>query len=196
MDHVIVGRIVKVRGIRGEVIVRSLSDVPERFARLGAVLVVEADGSAVRFEIESVRPLQGEYIVKLGGIEDRRAAKDRLVGRGLAVIGEAVPPPSGDENYHFELIGLEVVRSDGGRIGTLESIIETGANDVYVVRGPGGEVLIPATREVIEKVDVAHGRMIVRPWPGLFDDAAASAEAASAASAAAEEPGGERPEGR
>lgn len=188
MGHVIVGEIVKVRGIRGEVIVRPLSDVPERFAGLEAALVVEADGTAARFEVESVRPLQGEYIVKLEGIEDRLAAKDRLVGRGLAVGDEAVPPPSDDENYHFELLGLEVVRSDGGRVGTLESIIETGANDVYVVRGPGGEVLIPATREVIEKVDVAAGRMIVRPWPGLFEDGAAPPEADPA--------GGERPKSR
>jgi 16S rRNA processing protein RimM len=90
-----------------------------------------------------------------------------------------VPPAGADESYYFELIGLAVVRTDGVPVGTLESIIETGANDVYVVRGPDGEVLIPATRAVIAEVDLARGRMLVRPVAGLF----ATAEAGSGAPA-------------
>ncbi len=167
-NHVIVGQIVKVRGIQGEVVVRPLSDVPGRFHDLDEALVVDADGSVALLPIESVRQLQGDVLIRFGGIGDRQAAKDRLVGRALAVPRGAVPPAAPDESYHFELIGLEVVRADGAVVGRLESILETGANDVYVVRGPGGEVLIPATREVIAAVDVPAGRMTVRPIPGLF----------------------------
>jgi 16S rRNA processing protein RimM len=168
-DHVIVGEIVKVRGIQGEVLVRPLSDVPDRFRDLDGAFVVEPDGGAEYLAIESVRQLQGEFIVRFQGISDRHAAKDRLVGRSLAIGRAQVPPAGADESYYFELLGLEVVRSDGIVVGKLESIIETGANDVYVVRGTGGEVLIPATRDVVQEVDVAAGRMTVRPVPGLFD---------------------------
>ena len=169
-DHVIVGEIVKVRGIQGEVLVRPLSDVADRFDDLTGAFVIERDGGAAEFlAIESVRRLQDEFIVLFSGIDDRQVAKERLVGRLLAVSRTEVPPAGADESYHFELIGLRVVRTDGVPVGTLESILETGANDVYVVRGPGGEVLIPATRAVIAEVDVAAGRMLVRPVAGLFE---------------------------
>lgn len=170
-DHVIVGEIVKVRGIQGEVLVRPLSDVPDRFDDLDGAFLIEPGGGAAFLAIESVRRLQGEFIVRFRGIGDRQAAKERLVGRALAVGRAQVPPAGADESYHFELVGLEVVRTDGIVVGRLASILETGANDVYVVHGPGGEVLIPATREVIAQVDVAAGRMTVRPVPGLFDSA-------------------------
>jgi 16S rRNA processing protein RimM len=168
-DHIVIGQITKVRGIQGEVVVRVTSDVPDRYEGLEGVLIVEPDGRSTYREVESLRQLQSDYLIKFGGISDRRVAKETLVGRSLAVSRDQVPPPGEDESYHFELVGLEVVRSDGGLLGKLESIIETGANDVYVVRGPEGEVLIPATREVIERVDVEIGRMTVRPLPGLFD---------------------------
>jgi len=180
-DHVIVGEIVKVRGIQGEVLVRPLSDVSDRFDELAGAYVVEAGGNAAFLAIESVRRLQDEFIVRFSGITDRQVAKERLVGRLLAVSRAAVPPAGADESYHFELIGLAVVRTDGVPVGTLESIIETGANDVYVVRGPGGEVLIPATREVIAEVDVAAGRMLVRPVAGLFEAAESGPDAGDAA---------------
>jgi 16S rRNA processing protein RimM len=122
--------------------------------------------------VERVRPIGRGYRVKLGGVESPEAARELLVGRSLAVPREAVPEAGGDASYHFELLGLEVVRTDGPAVGTLIEILETGANDVYVVRGAAGEVLLPATREVIERVDVAAGKLWVRPWPGLFDDPA------------------------
>lgn len=172
-EHVVIGEIIKVRGIRGEVVVRGESDVPDRFSKLTGALVLQPDGGATFHGIEWVRQLQSDHLVKFAGIDDRQVAKEVLVGCSLAIRRDQVPPAGEDESYHFELVGLEVVRSDGRRLGRLESIIETGANDVYVVRGPAGEVLVPATREAIERVDVEAGRMTVRPLPGLFDDAAA-----------------------
>ncbi len=178
-DHVVVGEIVKVRGIQGEVVVRPLSDVADRFDKLTEVLIVDSDGGVTTHAITSSRQLQREYLMRFADIHDRQEAKNRLVGRLLAVSSRDVPPPAPDENYHFELIGLEVVRTDGVTVGRLESIIETGANDVYVVRGAGGEVLIPAIREVVVGVDVAAGRMTVHPLPGLFEDEPAASESAA-----------------
>jgi 16S rRNA processing protein RimM len=170
MDHVIIGEIIKVHGVRGEVLVHSLSDVPGRFRELDIAMVIEPDGSSAMFAVDRVREGGQGVVVKLHGIDDREMAQERLIGRFLAVERTAVPPHGSGENYHFELVGLEVVRTDGGRVGVLESIIETGANDVYVVRGPqGGEILIPATREVVMQVDVRAGRMTIRSLPGLLD---------------------------
>lgn len=168
-DPVIIGEIVRVHGLQGEVLVHPLSDVPNRYAELAGALLIEPDGSSAYVEVESVRPFEPEFLVKFRGIDDRDQAQTRLVGRTLGIERAAVPPAGEAENYHFELLGLDVVRSDGRRLGVLESIVETGAADVYVVRGPGGEVLIPATHEVIAEVDVAAGKMVVRPLPGLFD---------------------------
>jgi 16S rRNA processing protein RimM len=171
MDPVIIGEIIKVHGVRGEVVVRRLSDVPQRYRELETALVVAADGSSTPFAIERVRETELGVVVKFRGIDVPETAQERLLGRSLAVERDSVPPHAAGENYHFELIGLEVVRADGPYVGVLESIIETGANDVYVVRGPAGEVLIPAIHEVVEQVDVAAGRMVVRPLPGLFEPA-------------------------
>jgi len=176
MNYVIIGEIIKVHGVKGEVLVRSLSDVPDRYRGLETAVVIGSDGSLATFAIDGVREADLGVVVKFHGIDDREMAQDRLLGCSLAIERAAVPPHESGENYHFELIGLEVVRTDGARVGILESIIETGANDVYVVRGPRGEVLIPATREVVAQVDVAAGQMTVRPLPGLLDEVEATDE--------------------
>jgi len=169
-ETVVVGHIVRAHGLRGEVLVEPATDVPERFLDLGRVFVVGPGASRSPHEVEEVRRHGGAFLVKLIGVEDPESARTLLVGRSLCVARDRVPAAGEDESYHFELIGLEVVRTDGRKVGRLVEIVETGANDVYVVRGPEGEVLLPATRQVIERVDVAAGTLWVRPIPGLFDD--------------------------
>jgi 16S rRNA processing protein RimM len=173
-EPVIVGHIRRSRGLGGEVVVEPASDVAGRFPALESALVVGgrgAPGPGIERVVETVRQIGNSYLLKFAGVNDPEAARELLVGHSLAVPRRSVPPAGGDESYHFELIGLAVVRTDGPAVGTLVEILETGANDVYVIRGPGGEVLIPATREVIERVDVEEGKVWVRPWPGLFDGA-------------------------
>jgi 16S rRNA processing protein RimM len=167
-ETVVVGRIVRAHGLRGEVLVTPASDVPERFLDLGQVFVVGVGESRTAHEVEEVRPHGDAFVVKLHGVEDPESARRLLTGKALCVARDRVPASGADESYHFELIGLEVVRTDGRKVGRLVEILETGANDVYVVRGPEGEVLLPATREVIERVDAAAGTLWVRPIPGLF----------------------------
>jgi 16S rRNA processing protein RimM len=170
-EPVIVGHIRRSHGVRGEVMVEPASDVAERFPALESVLLLARDrGPSQEWRVESVRPMGTGYVVKFAGVRDPESARRLLVGRVLAVPRTAVPAAAGDESYHFELIGLEVVRTDGPAVGTLVEIMQTGANDVYVVRGPAGEILLPATREVIARVSVEEGKLWVRPWPGLFDE--------------------------
>ncbi|MGD8396587.1 MAG: ribosome maturation factor RimM [Candidatus Eiseniibacteriota bacterium] len=172
-DYVVIGEIVKARGLRGEVVVKSLTDVEGRFEALESAYVGDEGEERTLYTVEHTRRHREMYLVKFASIDDRLAARERLVGR-LVEIPRAASPPAGEEtNYYYELIGLEVCREDGPRLGKLEQIIETGANDVYVVRTDAGdEVLLPATREVIVGVDLDAGRMTFRAIPGLLDDGA------------------------
>lgn len=82
---------------------------------------------------------------------------------------EALPPLQKDEFYHRQIIGLMVITSEGKEIGRVAEIMETGSNDVYVVRGQGKEYLIPAIKDVILSVDLRSGAIIITPMEGLLD---------------------------
>jgi len=93
-----------------------------------------------------------------------------MVGKEVFVPEEALPPTAEGEYYYYQLIGLRVEGVDGRAFGVLRAILDTGSNDVYVVKGDDREILIPAIAEVIREVDLQHGKMIVDPPEGLLDD--------------------------
>lgn len=106
--------------------------------------------------------------MRLDTIVTRDAAR-ALIGQALYVPeAEAVALPKGEYFVH-QIVGLTVVTTAGEALGTVAEVLETGSNDVYAVRGPRGEVMIPALKEVIKEVDLAAGRMVVDPLPGLLD---------------------------
>jgi 16S rRNA processing protein RimM len=108
-------------------------------------------------------------LLKLGGCDDRTAA-ELLRGMLVQVPAESAAPLESDEFYQFQIIGLAVETDTGQHLGKVVEVLETGANDVYVVRGPSGEVLLPAVDEVVREVDPASGRMVVHLLPGLVDE--------------------------
>ncbi len=165
-EYLDVGRIVAPFGLAGEVRVMPLTDFPERFAEMKSVLVGE---SRRRYRILHARSARGQVLLKLRGVDDANAA-EALRGEILRVpIAEAVA--LGDDQYFwYQIIDLEVVTTDGQSLGKIVDIIKTGANDVYVVRGVRGELLIPAIEDVVREVDLAAGRMVVELLPGLVDD--------------------------
>lgn len=168
-SFIAVGQIVAPHGIKGEVKVEPMTDFPERFKQGAKVFLAAAvdGGEVVQTEIAAARPHQGRWLVLFANVKDRNAAetlRDQYV-----LIPEADIMPLGEhENYAHDLIGLEVVTTDGAGLGKLVEILFTPANDVYIVRGPQGEVLIPATREVILSVDLASRRMTVALPEGLL----------------------------
>jgi 16S rRNA processing protein RimM len=165
--YLAVGKVVGVHGVRGEVKVELMTDYPERF-QPGARLKVGGGDEAVSAEIETARPHKGLMLVKFKSVPDRNGAE--LLRGKLLLIPEAEAMPLGeDENYAHDLVGLTVVTSDGRTLGKLTEILYTGANDVYVVAGPDGEVLIPALRDVVLKVDLGAGEMTVALPEGLVD---------------------------
>jgi 16S rRNA processing protein RimM len=169
VSYIAVGQIVGPHGIRGEVKVEPMTDFPERFKKGAKVFLGQAvdSGEAVPTEIAAARPHQARWLVLFANVKDRNAA-EALRGQ-YVLIPEAELMPLGDhENYAHDLIGLEVVTADGSALGRLVEILFTQANDVYVVRGPQGETLIPATREVVLNVDLASQRMTVALPEGLL----------------------------
>lgn len=163
--YLAVGRIAAAHGIHGEVEVEIHTDFPERFVPGARFLVGQRKEPMV---VESVRPYRKRLLIKFEGVSDRTVAQS-LRGAWIQVpISEAWPLEEG-EYYEFQVLGLEVWTEEGEYLGTLEEVIYTGANDVYVVHGPRGEVLLPAIPEVIREVNLDAERMTVRPLPGLIE---------------------------
>lgn len=152
-------------GLRGELKVRIETDFPERFSGLSQVYL---GPDHKPFDFEAFRLHKGFGLLKLKGCDSRDEA-DRLRGWEVQIPGdEAMPLPPG-QYYIYQIEGLAVYTEEDEYLGTVEEVLSTGSNAVHVVQGPLGEVLIPALPEVILKVDLEAGRMIVRLPPGLLD---------------------------
>ncbi len=152
-------------GIHGEVEVEIHTDFPQRFVPGARFLAGE---HKTPLTVERVRPHKKRLLITFEEISDRTAA-EHWRGAWLQVPIEDAWPLEPGEYYEFQLMGLEVWTEDAEYLGVIEHIIHTGANDVYVVQGARGEVLIPAITEVILEVDIEAGRMTVHVLPGLLD---------------------------
>lgn len=169
-ELIVVGQIVKPFGVKGEVRVRSLSDVPGRLAGLKTATLVAASGREVTTAVSRVREESGGFFIM--GFEAFASPEEAAAFRGGFVkIPRARSPvlPEG-QFYESDLIGLRVVEEGGGELGVLEEILETGSNHVFVVRRGSREILIPSTKEAVAAVDVRAGVMTVRRMEGLWED--------------------------
>lgn len=171
-SYIAVGHIVAPHGIRGEVKVELMTDFPERYRPGARLYLGDLDGIAVTpVQVQAARPHKNVMLVKLDTVPDRNAAE--LLRDQYLLIPEAQIMPLGEhENYVHDLIGLQVVAQDGEELGELTEILFTRANDVYVVVGPAGELLLPALREVVLQVDLIARRMTVALPAGLRAPAA------------------------
>jgi len=168
-DHVIIGRVVKPHGVRGEVKVVPLSDVPERFKRLKKVWIEEAEKGLTLFRVRSSRTQNEMVILSLEGINTPEEAAE-LSGQELLVPKEESPELPEGVFYWHDLLGMEVATTDGRMLGRVTDIFQTGSNDVYVVQDGDKELLVPAIADVIRTVSVAEKKMIIHPMPGLLDE--------------------------
>ncbi|QBD82320.1 16S rRNA processing protein RimM [Ktedonosporobacter rubrisoli] len=163
-----IGKVVAFFGIRGELKVFSLSDIPDRFARLEKIYV---GPDHKPYTIEKVRPYKGDMIVlKLSGIEDANAA-ETLRNHDLCIPLDELAQLPPDSYYQHDILGLHVALLDGRELGTISEIMPTGGNDVYVVKSEQGQqFLIPAIKEVIKQIDLIRHMMYIDPMRGLLDD--------------------------
>ncbi len=161
-----VARFRRPHGVRGEVLVEVLTDFPER---LQPETVVYAGETHRRLVIRSQRSHNEGLLLAFVGL-DTPEAVGQFRHQFLYVSSADRPPLPEGEYYHHQLLGLSVETDDGRRLGRLTEILETGANDVYVVTPErGGEILLPVIPEVVLDVDLAAGRMRVHLPEGLLD---------------------------
>jgi len=168
--YMAVGQIVGVHGLYGELKVEAYTDYPERFAA-GARLLLGEDLQPVT--IETMRPHKSNLLVRLAEIEDRNAAEEV---RGLWLYVAETDAAALEEGAYWihDIVGLRVETAEGQLIGKITDVFPTGSNDVYIVQPAAGvnkgrELLLPAIADVIERVDVAAGVMVIRLLDGLVD---------------------------
>ena len=166
---VVIGEIVRPHGLRGEVRVTPLTDDPERFGRVTECVLWEPlRDDRSRRRIAAVRRQGDAVLIALDGCDSPEAAR-QLVGRLVAVPeAEALPLPPG-HFYPWQLAGCRVFTEDGTEIGEVTGIEGSEAQEVWVVRGPRGEHLIPAVPEIVVDVDLGGRRVVVRLPEGLLE---------------------------
>ena len=161
-EFVVVGRVLGTHGTSGEVRVRTYSDVPHRFD-IGKVLYLQDNPLRITSSIPS---RSHQVILKFQNIDTLEAAQE-LVGQWLTAPQEAVSQLPDGEYFHFQILGLKALTEDGEELGEVTEIIETGSNDVYVVSGEKGEILVPAIAQAVRQIDLDQGVMVVRLMEGL-----------------------------
>lgn len=167
-EYIRIGKILNTQGHRGAVRVLPLTDYPERFTKMRRVLI-SIKGSRREYSIEEAYPHKKFFIVKFKEVADMNAAEE-LKGGLLEVARDQLVPLPEDSFYIFDIVGLGVYDPGGQRLGEITEVIQTGANDVYVVETGGRPLLIPALKQVVREIDLTGGRMVVELPEGLVDE--------------------------
>ncbi len=162
-DLLEIGKIVKSSGLKGRLKVLSYCESARELETLTGVFVGEDSEHAASFNIRYLRAKGGSFSLGLEGIDNPETA-DKLVGQSVFVPSKRLPD---GEYYWKDVIGLDIVTEDGRRLGYVRTILPTGSNDVYVCNGDEGEILIPALDDVVRKIDIGKGLMVVRLPEGL-----------------------------
>ena len=166
-DLLKVGVITTTHGVRGEVKVYPTTDEPERFLELDYVLL-DTGRELRKLEIKNVKFFKNLVILKFKGADNINDI-EKYKGRDLWIPREEGQELEEDEYYIADLLGMSVVLENGQEFGTLKDVMETGANDVYIIdSAEHGEVLLPAIKECILDVDLEKNVMTIHLMKGLI----------------------------
>ena len=165
-DLLQVGVITSTHGIRGEVKVFPTTDDPNRFRKLKQV-ILDTGKEQLEMEIASVKFFKNQVIVKFKGIDDINDV-EKYRKAGLYVTRENAVPLGENEYFIADLIGLRVISDEEEELGVIDDVLQTGANDVYIVKKEQTpDLLIPAIKDCIKNVNIEEGTMVVHLLPGL-----------------------------
>jgi 16S rRNA processing protein RimM len=171
--QLVVGRVARPHGIRGEVIVEVHTDDPDLRFATGSVLATEPAARGP-LTISASRWHSGRLLVTFAGYADRDQAED-LRGTLLVIDSAEVAPADPEEFHDYQLIGLDVLTRAGEPVGVVTDVLHQG-QDLLVIRPPDdgaageqGEVLVPFVAAIVPEVDVAAGRLVIDPPPGLLE---------------------------
>ena len=161
-----VGVITSTHGVLGEVKVFPTTDDAARFKKLKQV-ILDTGKEDIELEIAGVKFFKNMVILKFKGIDDMDTA-NKYRQKSLYVTRENAVKLRKNEYFIADLIGLKVTSDEGEELGEIEDVLQTGANDVYIVKSESGEeILFPAIKECIKEVDIEAGTMLVHVLPGL-----------------------------
>ncbi len=168
-NEVMIGKIVGVHGLKGDLKVRSESDVFERQLEKTPEVSLYRGTKKERLEVEYVKPYKEIFLVKFKGIDDRSSAEERMGGEIYIGKDEQVPLEEGEFYYH-QLIGLRVFDENGREIGKVKSVMEQPASHILEVESKSGkEILIPFIDQFVKEVDLNDGRIVVSLIEGMED---------------------------
>ncbi|MEU7200128.1 ribosome maturation factor RimM [Streptomyces sp. NPDC045470] len=176
--QLVVARIGRAHGIKGEVTVEVRTDEPELRLAPGAVLATDPPATGP-LTIETGRVHSGRLLLRFEGVRDRTGAEALRNTLLIAEIDPEEVPEDPEEFYDHQLVDLDVVTRDGIEVGRIAEISHLPYQDLLIVRRPdGSEIMIPFVSEIVPEIDLAEQKAVVDPPPGLLDDS--QAEVASA----------------
>jgi len=162
-EYVIIGQILAPWGINGKLKVEVTTDFPQQRFNPGSKVYVNRQPMT----IDSTEWRKGKAIIKLISIDSIEQAQ-RLRGQAIEIHHSQLQPLPEGQYYYFQLIGLEVQTTQGELLGKITEILTVESNDIYVVSGNNGEILIPAIDDVVKSIDLDKGRIIIEPIEGLI----------------------------
>ncbi len=172
-ELICVGAVTGARGLKGEVRIKSFTADPKGISAYGDVFEENGEKS---YSIRITGQAKGQVLARLGGVDDRNAS-EALKGTRLYVPKSALPAPEEDEFYFSDLLGLRADLVDGGKLGSVKEVHDFGAGAILEVTGGDfGIVMVPFTRAVVPEVDMAGGRVVIDPPPGLLETAPPEAQ--------------------
>jgi 16S rRNA processing protein RimM len=171
--QLVVARIGRAHGIKGEVTVEVRTDEPELRLGPGAVLATDPAGVGP-LTVETGRVHSGRLLLRFAGIKDRTGAETLRNTLLISDIDPEATPEDPEEFYDHQLVDLDVVLADGTEIGRITEITHLPSQDLFIVERPdGSEVMIPFVEEIVTEIDLAEQRAVIDPPPGLIDDSQA-----------------------
>lgn len=163
-ELVIIGEVVRPFGNKGEVKIALLTELQDRFRGLESVLIVKRGKSPFLREIEGARYIKRNWAILRFKDFSFKDAKE-IVGSKICIPKKDRPRLEEGRFWIDEIVGLRVYTKEGRFLGRVVDVFQTGANDVYVIEG---DILIPAIREVVKKIDLCDKRMVIDPFEGLI----------------------------
>jgi 16S rRNA processing protein RimM len=163
---ILIGKIVGAHGVKGNCKIRSYAESLTVFQPGSEILIATSSGLKNVYEINWAKPHSKVDLLSLKGVTTRIQAQ-ALIGSELFIEKAQLPELDDESYYWYDLIGLEVFTTDNHYLGRLDSILQTGSNDVYVVKKGEDEILIPALESVVHAIDLEKKRMRVELPEGL-----------------------------
>jgi 16S rRNA processing protein RimM len=167
-ERVVIGRVVKPHGLKGEVVVEVLTDFPERFSEGLRVRLSGGAPEGREMRIATVRPHQGRVLLTFEEISDVSTA-EAIRNAELSVSAADVAPRPEGYVYHWEIEGAFVVDAEGKPLGRVAELADAGGRPLLVVETARGTRDVPFARPIVVSVDVAAKRVVLDPPPGLLD---------------------------